>query len=117
MGRFEEEMESVFPTYIFNLTVFSPEGQIQAIRKSPGTDAIHLKLPSCSTPSLKSDFEQSTRNGFFWEGATGRWSLKASHFIISNQHDLRVHNSKPCLTKIQVLDLTVTLSQWAAPSH
>lgn len=43
-------MESVFPTYIFSLTVFSPEGQIQAICKSPGIDAIHLKLPPLPKP-------------------------------------------------------------------
>lgn len=37
-------MESGFATYIFSLTVFGPEGQIQAIYKSPGIDAIHLHL-------------------------------------------------------------------------
>jgi len=50
-------MKSVFPSYIFSLTVFSPERQIQVICKSPGRDAIHLKLPPCPTPSLKSNFE------------------------------------------------------------
>lgn len=49
-------MESVFPVYIFSLTVFSPEGQIQAICKRPGIDAAHLKLLSCLYPNLKSDF-------------------------------------------------------------
>lgn len=47
---------------------------------------------------------------FFGGGATGRLSLKASHFLIPIQHNLRVHNSKLCLTKIQVLDLTGTWS-------
>lgn len=45
IGSFGGQMESVCPMYIFSLTVFSPEGQVQAICKSPGRDAIHLKLP------------------------------------------------------------------------
>lgn len=48
-------MESVFPTYIFSLTEFSPEGQIQTICKSPGIDAIPPAQPQAWSLTLTLD--------------------------------------------------------------